>query len=155
MGGDCLAAIVSAVSWRQGVGRRPLSVAAFGRVLRTLGGKNIGKCRLRAHQHPLLPPLSYRCRTAVVSAPMQNIQGKTRRQRVMERVLREWAAFVHRFLISGPNLGIDVSFSPFTPSFVHRFLISRPNLRIDVSFSGSVSSSVSGAGPSDSLDMQI
>ena len=33
-------------------------MAAFGRVLRTLGGKNIGKCRLRAHQHPLLPPLS-------------------------------------------------------------------------------------------------
>ena len=30
----------------------------FGRVLRTLGGRNIGKCRLRAHQHPLLPPLS-------------------------------------------------------------------------------------------------
>ena len=27
-------------------------------MLRTLGGKNIGKCRLRAHQHPLLPPLS-------------------------------------------------------------------------------------------------
>ena len=42
---------------------------------------------------------------------------------------------LHRFLISGPNLGIDASFSPFTPSFVHRFLISRPNLRIDVSFS--------------------
>ena len=35
------------VSWR-----------LFWRVLRTLGGKNIGKCRLRAHQHPLLPPLS-------------------------------------------------------------------------------------------------
>ena len=48
----CLAAIV----WR-----RSLSVAAYWRVLRTLGGKNIGKCRLRAHQHPLLPPLSYRC----------------------------------------------------------------------------------------------
>ena len=30
----------------------------FGRVLRTLGGKNVGKCRLRAHQHPLSPPLS-------------------------------------------------------------------------------------------------
>ena len=28
------------------------------RVLRTLGGRNIGKCRLRAHQHPLSPPLS-------------------------------------------------------------------------------------------------
>ena len=27
-------------------------------MLRTLGGKNIGKCRLRAHQHPPLPPLS-------------------------------------------------------------------------------------------------
>ena len=38
--------------------RGPVSVAAFWRVLRTLGGKNIGKCRLRAHQHPLLPPLS-------------------------------------------------------------------------------------------------
>ena len=52
---------VAAVSWRQGVGRRSLSVAAYWRVLRTLGGKNIGKCRLRAHQHPHLPPLSYRC----------------------------------------------------------------------------------------------
>ena len=26
-------------------------------MLRTLGGKNIGKCRLRAPQHPFLPPL--------------------------------------------------------------------------------------------------
>ena len=43
------------------VERLSLSVAAYWRVLRTLGGKNIGKCRLRAHQHPLLPPLSYRC----------------------------------------------------------------------------------------------
>ena len=42
---------------------------------------------------------------------------------------------LQRFSISGPNLRIDVSFSPFSPSFVHRFLISRPNLRIDVSFS--------------------
>ena len=42
-----------------------------------------------------------------------------------------WAAFVHRFLISGPNLRIDASFSLFTPSSVHRFLISGPNLRID------------------------
>ena len=59
-----------------------LSVAAFGRVLRTLGGKNIGKCRLRAHQHPLLPPLPNLRR----ARSMQNLQGKTRRQRVMERV---------------------------------------------------------------------
>ena len=64
-------------------GRAPLSVAAFGRVLRTLGGKNIGKCRLRAHQHPLSPPLPNLRR----ARRMQNLQGKTRRQRVMERVL--------------------------------------------------------------------
>ena len=52
-------------------------------MLRTLGGKNIGKSRLRAHQHPLSPPLS----NLLEPFPMQIIQGKTRRQRVMERVL--------------------------------------------------------------------
>ena len=31
---------------------------------------------------------------------------------------------LHRFLISGPNLGIDARISRFKPSFVHRFLIS-------------------------------
>ena len=46
----------------------------FGRVLRTLGGKNVGKCRLRAHQHPLLQPLS----NLLEPAPCNNIQGKTR-----------------------------------------------------------------------------
>ena len=40
-------------------------------------------------------------------------------------------SFVHRFLISGPNLRIDARISRFTPSFVHRFLISGSNLRID------------------------
>ena len=44
-------------------------------------------------------------------------------------------SFMHRFLISGPDLRIDASFSPITPSFVHRFLISGPDLRIDASFS--------------------
>ena len=43
-------------------------------MLRTLGGKNIGKCRLRAHQHPLLPPLPNLRR----ARPHANIQGKTR-----------------------------------------------------------------------------
>ena len=38
---------------------------------------------------------------------------------------------MHRFLISGPSLGIDARISPLTPSFVHRFLISSPDLRID------------------------
>ena len=41
----------------------------------------------------------------------------------------------HRLLISGPDLGIDVSFSPETSFCVHRFLISSPDLRIDASFS--------------------
>ena len=43
--------------------------------------------------------------------------------------------FVHRFLISSPNLRIDAGFSLFPPSFMHRFLISGPDLRIDASFS--------------------
>ena len=57
-----------------------LNVAAcLAGALRTLGGRNIGKCRLRAHQHPLLPPLSNLRR----ACPYANIQGKTRLQRVM------------------------------------------------------------------------
>ena len=122
-----------------------MSVAAFGRVLRTLGGKNIGKCRLRAHQHPLLPPLSYRCRARSI----QNLQSKTRRQRAMERVLGnvmgcglKMGCFLHRFLISGPNLGIDARISPFTPSCVQRFLISGPDLRITARFSPETHSNV-------------
>ena len=42
---------------------------------------------------------------------------------------------VQRFLISGSNLGIDAWFCLFMPSCVQRFLISRPNLRIDANFS--------------------
>ena len=41
---------------------------------------------------------------------------------------------LHRFLISGPDMGIDANFSPFTPSCVHRFLISSPDLGIDARF---------------------
>ena len=106
----------------------------------TLGGKNIGKCRLRAHQHPLLPPLSI----LLEPAPC-NIQGKTRLQRVMERVLGDvlkMGCFVHRFLISGADLRIDARFCLFKPSFVHRFLISSPDLRIDAGFSPETPSSV-------------
>ena len=109
----------------------------FGRVLRTLGGKNIGKCRLRAHQHPLSPPLP-NLRRARSHA---NIQGKTRLQRVMGDVLK-MSRLLHRFLISGPDLGIDARFYPFMPSFVHRFLISSPDLRIDAGFSPETPSSV-------------
>ena len=48
-------------------------------MLRTLGGKNIGKCRLRAHQHPLSPPLSN------LLEPVPCKSSKARR--VLERVL--------------------------------------------------------------------
>ena len=55
-------------------------------MLPTLGGKNIGKCRLRAHQHPLSPPLSNLLEPARAH-PMQNVQGKTRTSARDERVL--------------------------------------------------------------------
>ena len=45
-------------------------------MLRTLGGKNLGKCRLRAHQHPLLPPLP------------KPRDARCVQERVVERVLR-------------------------------------------------------------------
>ena len=121
----------------------PLSVAAFGRVLRTLGGKNIGKCRLRAHQHPLLPPLpNLRRARPHATSKARRVLGCA-----MERVLGGCAEglcwwFVlkmgyslHRFLISGPDLRIAARFYPFMPSCVHRFLNSSPDLRIDARFS--------------------
>ena len=49
---------------------------------------------------------------------------------IAAEVARVLAQRLHRFLISSPDLGIDASFSLFTPSFVHRFLISSPDLRI-------------------------
>ena len=95
--------------------------AAFGRVLRTLGGKNIGKCRLRAHQHPLMPPLSNLRRARSI----QNLQSKTRRQRAMERVLGDALLpasildFVPRlenrckdFLVSGLLRALILKFKP-------------------------------------------
>ena len=54
---------------------------------------------------------------------------------VLEGCVLKIGCFLHRFLISSPDLRIDASFSRFKPSCVHRFLISSPNLRIDVSFS--------------------
>ena len=60
-----------------------LSVAAFWAGAAHPRRQKIGKCRLRAHQHPLSPPLPNLRRARSI----QNIQVKTRRQRVMERVL--------------------------------------------------------------------
>ena len=64
-----------------------------------------------------------------------------RRDSSNERVLKI-ACCMHRFLISGPDLGIDAGFSLFKPSCVHRFLISSPDLRIDARFSPFTSSCV-------------
>ena len=50
--------IEKSYSARRTIGRVACNAADYWRVLRTLGGRNIGKCRLRAHQHPPLPPLS-------------------------------------------------------------------------------------------------
>ena len=106
-----------------------LSVAAFWRVLRTLGGKNIGKCRLRAHQHPLSPPLSSQRHTYY----LRHTSDLPPARLIYKRVPKV-ACCVHRFLISSPDLRIDARFFPFTLSCVHRFLISSPDLRIDVRF---------------------
>ena len=47
---------------------------------------------------------------------------------------RGMCCFMHRFLISGPDLRIDVSFSPETSFCVQRFLISSPDLGITAGF---------------------
>ena len=57
-------------------------------MLRTLGGRNIGKCRLRAHQHPLCR----HCRTAVESlwspSPCKTPKARCVLERVLGDVLR-------------------------------------------------------------------
>ena len=57
------------------------------------------------------------------------------RHKALSMVLQRFLSLVlHRFLISSPDLGIDVGFCLFMNSCVHRFLISSPDLRIDVGF---------------------
>ena len=73
-------------------------------MLRTLGGRNIGKCRLRAHQHPLLPPLPNQ-------RPHKLPPTYLQRDSFNERVLK-MACCIHRFLISGSDLGINARFLP-------------------------------------------
>ena len=47
------------------------------------------------------------------------------------RISPETTQNLHRFLISGPDLRIDARISPETTQSLHRFLISGPDLRID------------------------
>ena len=107
-------------------------------MLRTLGGKNLGKCRLRAHQHPLLPPLPNLRRARPHAKQPRQDASSTRDERVLGMCwgcVLKIGCFLHRFLISGPDLRIDARISPFKHSCVHRFLISSPNLRIDAALS--------------------
>ena len=119
-------------------------------MLRTLGGRNIGKCRLRAHHHPPLPPLPNQ---RPHKLPPTYLQSDSSNERVLKldcrmhrflisspdlRIDARFCLFmpsgVHRFLILGPDLGIDARFCLFTPSGVHRFLILGSNLEIDARF---------------------
>ena len=129
------------MGWRV-LRRGPLSVAACW----------AGAAHPRRQKHREMPPPGASAPAFAATAepascpPSCNIQGKTRLQRVMERVLGGCAEglcwwFVlkmgyslHRFLISGPDLRIAARFCLFMPSCVHRFLISGPDLRIDARF---------------------
>ena len=73
----------------------------------------------------------------VVAAATRSASGSILRCREEERFRLQSATNprLHRFLISGLDLGIDARFSLFKPSCVHRLLISGPDLRIDARFS--------------------
>ena len=73
----------------------------------------------------------------VVAAATRSASDSILRCREEERFRLQSATNprLHRFLISGLDLGIDARFSLFKPSCVHRLLISGPDLRIDERFS--------------------
>ena len=65
---------------------------------------------------------------------------------------------LHRFLISGPDLGIDARISPETTQSLHRFLISGLDLGIDARISQELSQSLqrfSISGPDLRIDARI
>ena len=89
-------------------------------MLRTLGGKNIGKCRLRAHQHPLSPPLPNRHQAHPhVKHPRQDASS-TRDERVLGDVLRaraEDGLLRASILDFKPRLGNRCKLFPVYPLF--------------------------------------
>ena len=62
------------------------------------------------------------------AAVIPDFRGSTWESLQGNALLRQLMCIDSRF--QGVNLAITASFSPLTPSFVHRFLISGPNLRI-------------------------
>ena len=115
--------------------RGPLSVAACW----------AGAAHPRRQKHREMPPPgasapAFATTAEPASAPPPCKHPRQRRVLgcAMERVLGDvlkMSRLLHRFLISGADLRIDVRFSPFMPSCVHRFLISCPDLGIDAGFS--------------------
>ena len=99
-----------------------------------------GAAHPRRQKHREMPPpgASAPAFTAIVEPTSTQITSDVpptylRSDSSNERVLK-MACCMHRFLISGSDLGIAARFCLFTPSCVHRFLISRPDLRIDAGF---------------------
>ena len=110
----------------------------FGRVLRTLGGKNIGKCRLRAHQHPLSPPLSIqrRCKDfpffALLRASILDFRPRLENRCKLFQVYTIFRASILDFkprlenrckLFSGNNL-LPASILDFRPKLENRCKVS-------------------------------
>ena len=125
---------VAAVSWRQGVGRRSLSGDLWA-VIVERGGFWAGAAHPRRQKHREMPPpdasapafaatvvpmlsrcrtASYRCRARPHAKHPRQDASSTRYGTRAEG----WAAFVHRFLISGSDLGIAAGFSTEMPSIV-------------------------------------
>ena len=121
--------------------RGSLSVAGAAARAVERGGFWAGAAHPRRQKHREMPPpgASAPAFAATVKParahPMQTSKARRALQRVMNACwgmswgdvwgcVLQLGCFVHRFLISGPDLGIDARFSPFTRSFVHRFLIS-------------------------------
>ena len=99
------------VSWRRVVERGGF----FLRVLRTLGGKNIGN----AASGRISTRFCRHCRTSVEPAPCKHPR---------QDACWGMRCFVHRFLISGPDLGIDAGENGFACYDRRDNCLPRPNL---------------------------
>ena len=112
-------------------GSRALSVAAL----------KAGAAHPRRQKHREMPPpgASAPAFAATVEPARARPHAKHPRQDACFgarwNACREMCCFLHRFLISSPDLRIDARISLFKPSCLHRFLISGPNLGINASFS--------------------
>ena len=100
-------------------------------MLHTLGGRNIGKCRLRAHQHPLLPPLPNlrQCKTSkarrVLGREMERVLGDVLRERAEDglrptSILDFRARLANRCKVLPVYALLRASILKFKPKFENR-----------------------------------